>query len=95
MAGFGVSAWNMDGRLYASGMSGRVLRLNETGTKWEEVAQMQNGRFFHQLVPADGGGLLAVGGASHEGHMAGIEWIDVNVKPAPAEAIRSDSRPLR
>jgi hypothetical protein len=95
MAGFGVSAWNLDGRLYASGMSGRVLRLNETGTRWEEVAQMQNGRFFHQLVPADGGGLLAVGGASHEGHMAGIEWIDVNVKPAPAEATRSDSRPLR
>lgn len=95
MAGFGVSAWNLDERLYASGMSGRVLRLNKAGTKWEEVAQLQTGRFFHQLVPAGDGGLLAVGGASHEGHIAGIEWIDVDTNRAAAEATRSDSSPLR
>jgi hypothetical protein len=78
MAGFGVSAWNLGGRLYASGMSGQVLRLNDSATAWEKVAQMQTGRFFHQLVPAPHGGLLAVGGASREGHIANIEWIDVS-----------------
>jgi hypothetical protein len=78
MAGFGVSAWNLDGRLYASGMSGQVLRLNECGTEWEKVAQMRTGRFFHQLVPAPYGGLLAVGGASHDGHIADVEWIDID-----------------
>jgi hypothetical protein len=77
MAGFGVSAWNLDGQLYASGMSGQVLRLNQSRTEWEKAAKMRTGRFFHQLVPAPRGGLLAVGGASHDGHIAEIEWIDV------------------
>jgi uncharacterized GH25 family protein len=79
MAGFGVSAWNIGGRLYASGMSGQVLRLNQFATEWEKVAEMQTGRFFHQLVPAPNGGLLAVGGASHDGHIANIERIDVGI----------------
>jgi N-acetylneuraminic acid mutarotase len=77
IAGFGVSAWNLDGRLYASGMQGIVWRLNEDGSAWEAAAQLNRKRFFHQLVPASNGGLLAVGGASHEGHIADIEWIDV------------------
>jgi hypothetical protein len=77
IAGFGVSAWSLDGRLYASGMQGIVWRLNAGGSAWEEAAHMSRKRFFHQLVPAARGGLLAVGGASHEGHIADIEWIDV------------------
>jgi hypothetical protein len=77
IAGFGVSAWNLDGRLYASGIQGIVWRLNEDGSAWEEAARMGRKRFFHQLVSAGDGGLLAVGGASHEGHIADIEWIDV------------------
>jgi hypothetical protein len=77
MASFGVSAWNLDGRLYASGMQGIVWRLNENGSGWNEGARMNRQRFFHQLVPAGNGALLAVGGASHEGHIADMEWIDV------------------
>ncbi len=91
MAGFGVSAWNLDGRLYVSGFRGIVYRLNEAGSEWEEVARLEKPRFFHQLVPAGtGGGLLAVGGASQEGHLADIEWIDVEAKSAAAEATRTD-----
>ncbi len=77
LAGFGVSAWNLDGNLYVSGFGGIVYRLNETGSAWEEAARLATPRFFHQLVPATGGGLLAVGGASREGHLADIEWIEV------------------
>jgi uncharacterized GH25 family protein len=95
MAGFGLSAWNLNGQLYASGMSGQVLRLNETATKWEKAARLQTGRFFHQLVPSPEGGLLAVGGASRDGHLADIELIDVAAQPASAEASRSDSRSRR
>jgi uncharacterized GH25 family protein len=76
-AGFGVSAWNLAGRLYASGLSGRVMRLDDSGSAWKEVARMKTGRFFHQLLPGGDGGLLAVGGASSEGHIADIEWVDV------------------
>jgi uncharacterized GH25 family protein len=77
-AGFGVSAWNLNGELYISGLRGVVYRLNASGSEWEEVARQARGRFFHQLVPAPGGGLLAVGGASREGHLADIEWISVD-----------------
>jgi outer membrane protein assembly factor BamB len=86
MAGFGLSAWNLDGKLYVSGFRGVVYRLNDAGSAWEEVARLTTPRFFHQLVPATGGGLLAVGGAAQEGHLADIEWVDVNNKSAGAEA---------
>jgi hypothetical protein len=76
-SGFGVSAWNLDGKLYVSGLRGSVYRLNDAGSAWEEVARLARGRFFHQLVPTEHGGLLAVGGASRDGHLADIEWIDV------------------
>jgi hypothetical protein len=77
MAGFGLSAWNLDGELYVSGMAGVVYRLSDSGSEWEEVTRKAHGRFFHQLVPAVDSGLLAIGGASREGHLADIEWIDV------------------
>jgi len=78
MAGFGASACNMDGRLYVSGVSGVVYRLNETGSAWEEAGRLKKGRFFHQLLPGGDGRLVAVGGASHDGHLSSIEWIEVN-----------------
>jgi Kelch motif len=77
LAGFGGSAWNLNGRLFVSGLRGIVYRLNDVGSAWEEVACKARGRFFHQLVPGPGGGLLAIGGASRTGHLADIEWIDV------------------
>ncbi|MEX0642819.1 MAG: PQQ-binding-like beta-propeller repeat protein [Pirellulales bacterium] len=91
MAGFGVSAWNLDGRLYVSGFRGIVYRLNEAGAEWEEVARLEKPRFFHQLVPAGaGGGLLAVGGASQDGHLSDIEQIDIDSKPTAADAHKGD-----
>jgi hypothetical protein len=77
MAGFGVSACNLHGSLYVSGMRGVVLRLTDSGSEWEEAAEMAQPRFFHQLLPTDGGMLLAVAGASRERHLADIELIRV------------------
>ncbi len=78
MTGFGVSAWNLDDRVYTSGFSGRVYRLANDASKWEEVARLNHPRFFHQLVPAaKPAALLAVGGASREGHLADIELVNV------------------
>ena len=78
MAGFGVSAWNLDGNLYESGLRGKVFRLNDTGSAWEEAGKMESPRFFHQLVPAAHGGLLVVGGASMDGHLATTEKIELS-----------------
>jgi N-acetylneuraminic acid mutarotase len=78
MAGFGISACNLDGELYVSGLRGVVLRLSRTGSDWEEAAQMKQARFFHQLLPtADGAALLAVGGASRKRHLTSIEFIRI------------------
>ena len=76
-AGFGLSAWNLDGKLYFCGLRGVLCRLNDTGSAWEEAGQTEE-RFFHQLVPAPHGGLMVVGGASMEGHLATIARVDIS-----------------
>lgn len=77
IAGFGVSAWSIDGDLYACGVRGKLLRLNDEGSAWEDVGRVETPRFFHQLVPAPQGGLMVVGGASEEGHLATIERVEI------------------
>jgi N-acetylneuraminic acid mutarotase len=78
MAGFGGSACTLDGQIYASGLRGIVYRLNDSGSAWEEAARLDKPRFFHQLLPAGDGVLLAVAGATRKGHLADIELVDVS-----------------
>lgn len=96
--GFGLSAWNLDGKLYAGGMEGVLYRLSDDKTEWEKVDEFQTKRFFHQLVPDGQGGLLAVAGASPEvGHTGSIERLDLvfaessSDEEAPAETEPSGS----
>ncbi len=84
--GFGLAAWNLDGELYAGGMAGVLYRLSEDRQSWEKVDKFATKRFFHQLVPAHHGGLLAIGGASPEvGHTATIELLDLEMPAEPDE----------
>ncbi|HYO25068.1 MAG TPA: hypothetical protein VEQ85_08960, partial [Lacipirellulaceae bacterium] len=77
MAGFGVSAWNLGGKLLASGADGVVHQLADDGSAWRPVGKLATGRFFHRLLPASASSLLAVGGASpEEGHLASIELFE-------------------
>ncbi len=73
MNGFGVSAWNLGGRLYASGSNGVVYRLTRPEAAWESVGQLKQPRFFHRLLPGPDGVLLAIGGASRTGHLNQVE----------------------
>jgi hypothetical protein len=74
MAGFGVSAWNLAGRLIVSGADGKAYQLADDGGAWLPVGKLATGRFFHRLLPMGDGGLLAIGGASpEEGHLTTIE----------------------
>lgn len=68
IGGFGVSAWNLGGVLYASGMEGVVYALRPGADAWEKAAKFDGGRFFHRLLPAGVDALLVVAGASKEGH---------------------------
>jgi hypothetical protein len=81
MDGFGVSAWNLDGKLYASGTQDSLFRLSDDGAKWEPIAELEQPRFFHRLLPGKPGMLLAVGGASEEGHLADIEELSPKRRP--------------
>jgi hypothetical protein len=80
MAGFGASAWNLDGNLYVCGLGGVLYRLNDAGSEWEEAGLLATPRFFHQLVPGPDGGLMVVGGASPDGHLATIERVVIRDK---------------
>jgi hypothetical protein len=77
MAGFGASAWNLDGNLYVCGLGGVLHRLSKDGSSWEEAGRIATPRFFHQLVPGPDGGLMVVGGASQDGHLASIERVEI------------------
>jgi hypothetical protein len=77
MAGFGVSACTLDDDLYVCGLRGVLYRLGDTGSAWEDAGKLETPRFFHQLVPGPDGSLLAVAGASTNGHIATIERIDI------------------
>jgi N-acetylneuraminic acid mutarotase len=92
MAGFGVSAWNLDGSVYVSGFNGRMFRLTDDGSNWEEVARLARPRFFHQIVPAAvEDTLLVVGGASRKGHLADIEPVDVSTKAVKDYSLNKSS----
>ena len=75
MDGFGVSACTLDGRLFMSGLNGNVYTISDDGMRWEKVGKLESGRFFHRLVP-HGDRLLAIGGASHTGHVTSIEFFE-------------------
>ena len=76
MAGFGVSAWNLNGDLLASGADGAIYRLASDASAWDKVGSLATGRFFHRLLPGDHSTLLAVGGASpDDGHLKSIEAV--------------------
>jgi hypothetical protein len=81
MDGFGVSAWNLDGKLYASGTQDSLFRLSDDGKTWEPIAELTQPRFFHRLLPGKPGILLAVGGASEEGHLADVEELSPKRRP--------------
>lgn len=62
--GFGVAAFEVDGRVYASAMSGKVQRLAADGSAWEEIAELSAHRFFHRILPWTKKELVFLGGAA-------------------------------
>lgn len=77
MSGFGVSAWNVGGKLYASGSEGVVYSLSDDGKQWVKVADLKRPRFFHRLLAKDSSELLIIGGApmDDEFHLSNIESV--------------------
>jgi N-acetylneuraminic acid mutarotase len=80
MDGFGAAAWNLGGKLFASGTQDSLFRLADDGKSWEAVLELKQPRFFHRLLPADEATLLSIAGASFDGHLANIEEVSVAAK---------------
>lgn len=83
IGGFGFAAIAHEGRLFASGVTGRLLELR--GSQWMPVAKLAHPRYFHRLLSGGSSRLVALGGESREGAKTPPEII---VLPAP------DSTPL-
>lgn len=77
MDGFGAAAWNLDGKLFASGTQESLYRLADDGKSWEAVLELKQPRFFHRLLPAGEATLLSIAGASFDGHLANIEEVSI------------------
>ncbi len=85
--GFGLSAWNHDGRLSLSGMEGVVYSLSPGAKGWQEAGKLDDPRFFHRLLSAGPNELIVVAGAStQEGHVGTLEVVQVsNAEDSNAE----------
>ncbi|MEX2170626.1 MAG: hypothetical protein WD851_15025 [Pirellulales bacterium] len=78
MNGFGCSACTLDGKLYVSCLDGTVQRLNDGGSAWEIAKKLDEGRFFHRMLPTDDHRLLLVGGSNASAEkQTGVEVVDV------------------
>jgi hypothetical protein len=86
LAGFGGSACELGGELYVSGLRGVLHRLSDDGLAWENAGRLAKPRFFHQLLPVGDDRLLAIGGASRDGHIADIERIEISVAASAPDA---------
>jgi hypothetical protein len=83
--GFGLSACTLNGKLYVSGTQECLYRLANDGKSWEKAAKLTEPRFFHRMTPGRSGKLLLVGGATESGHVADIEEIEPERRPALEE----------
>jgi hypothetical protein len=62
-----------------------LYRLANDGKSWEKAAKLTESRFFHRMTPGRSGKLLLVGGATESGHVADIEEIEPERRPALEE----------
>jgi hypothetical protein len=78
---FGTAAISMHGQWFATVMDGRLLRLT-ADRGWQAASTLHTPRFFHRLVPgAREGTVLALGGASRNGHLRTLETVAVAPSP--------------
>ncbi|MEM7312483.1 MAG: hypothetical protein AAF497_04960 [Planctomycetota bacterium] len=88
MDGFGISACTLNGELYQSGHDGTIYKLSKDAKEWSEIGKLRSGRFFHRLV-AYKDSLIAIGGASHTGHLKSVEQMTpVTVEARKPELVR-------
>ncbi len=64
MDGFGNSSFNVGGDVLVSTFGGQIIRLAKDGKSWDNIGQLEPGRFFHRLVAIDNNRFAILGGTS-------------------------------
>jgi len=80
MNGFGASAFEIEAQLYVSSLSDKLYRLSEDTSAWQQVAILQQPRFFHRIVPGRNKCVLLIGGADRNSHLDSIIAIRPNLR---------------
>ncbi|WP_425616425.1 DUF3386 family protein [Anatilimnocola sp. NA78] len=75
METFGPSAFGADHGLFATTGNGTVHRLADDGKTWAKAGELKHPRFFHRLVIADDGGVVAVAGTTRGGKVLETETV--------------------
>jgi len=80
MKAFGCSATSIAGHLLVSTYDGGIYQLNRDLAGWSKIHQLEDGRFFHQMLPISDKRFALVGGS----HMETGSSFDVEVFEAVA-----------
>ncbi|MCC6575632.1 MAG: hypothetical protein IT462_17770 [Planctomycetes bacterium] len=92
---FGSSAFEMNGRVYATNLEGTLFSHAPGEAEWRVDGTLTFPRFFHRLLPVGPNELAAVAGSAMGGHVRNIEYISLDRKtpsitrydlPAPGTA---------
>lgn len=77
LKGFAAAACELDGRVIVSPSGGKVFALAADHTKWEEVATLEQSRYFHQLEAWTAQRLIALGGTKSGDPLDDVEVVQV------------------
>jgi hypothetical protein len=72
---FGCAALSQAGHLVVSTYDGGVFRLSDDLKSWDKIHDLENGRFFHHMVPVNKSQFALIGGS----HMENGSHYDVEV----------------
>lgn len=75
--GFGAAACVCGGDLVVGLADGGLYRLPAGGAAWRPAGWLLFRRYFHRILPAGEGRLLAAGGASRDGHLGTAEILSL------------------
>lgn len=64
MDGFGAGACTVNGKVFATTMSGTVQLLDASGTQWKTIQKLKHARFFHRMVSLDEKTMMLLGGTN-------------------------------
>lgn len=88
MKAFGCSAAVVADQLLVSTYDGGIYGLSQNGESWVKVHQLEDGRFFHQMLPLSANRFALVGGAHMEvGKFHEVEVFQVSRKVSAETAL--------